>query len=170
MIFLVIIALIILWVILASRKEKKKRERLGVPKGAFKIHYYSGYDKPMSHKLYYWKDANVLNFCDTIEKNGPSRITISKENILSFTSTGELSTQTNISGGGVSLGGAAVGGVLLGPVGAIIGGRKKVKTKTTTTDTRKTIIKFSEDGIEKSIMLNYQIYNDLCLLCMEKKV
>lgn len=170
MVFLVIIALAILWIVLVRRKEKNKRERLGVPKGAYKIHYYNGYDKQMSHKLYYWKDNNSLNFCDTVEKNGPIHITIPKECVLSFTSTGELSTQTNVSGGGVSLGGAAVGGVLLGPVGAIIGGRKKVKTKTSTTDSRRTIIRFTENGMDKSIMLTYPIYNDLCLLCMEKKV
>ena len=170
MFFIVLLIIIILAIVLSVQGEKKKRERLQVPKSARKITYFTGYDKKMSNKLYYWKNGNHLNFCDTKEKNGPVKITIPKENILAFTSTGEITTQTNVKGGGPSLGGAVVGAAVAGPVGAIVGGKKKVKTQTTTTDTRRTFIKFAENGTEKSMQFDYSIYDDLCLMCLERKI
>lgn len=170
MILLVIIVLIVLCVFLSIRGENKKRERLNVPKQAYTIMYFDGYDKPLNSSLYYWRESDTLNLCENKKKGDAERITIHKDNVLSFTTSGELTVTSDVKGGGVSLGGAVVGGALLGPVGAIVGGRKKVKTQTKTVDTRKTYLKFLENNIEKTIVLNYAVYNDLCILCMDKKI
>ena len=51
----------------------------------------------------------------------------------------------------------------------MVEGCKKVKSHVKTTDTRRTILKFKEDGTEKTIMLWYGIYDDLSLLYLEKR-
>jgi hypothetical protein len=177
-IFLLIIVAIIFLCVHSSKKEKERKSSLNVPDGTGKIRYYEGYSEKLSSHLYFWHDNNSLTFCDS---NGDGRhIVISKENILNFNMIGEYHEDTKVTGGkvkggGVSVVGAVAGGAIAGPVGMILGGRKKVKSKpikttTTVTDTRKIILKFKENEEEKGMILDKSVYDVLCFVCPEKKI
>lgn len=172
----IILAIILLIVFFANQSAKKNRAYLleqGVPADHKAVMYYQGYNVSLNNPILFWITPDALHLCESCprKKGGDlTKISIPKENIIAFTKTGELTAQTNVSGGGASIGGALVGAAVAGPVGAIIGGRKKVKTHTTTMDNRRTILKFTEGGIEKSIQLGYEIFDSLCLFCIEKKI
>lgn len=131
-----------------------------------------GYTRPFGKTLWEWTENGTLKILETkpsIKGTQPYLLSIPKENVIAFMMTGDRTVQSKVSGGGVSLGGAVVGAAIAGPVGAIIGGRKKVKTETQTFDTRRLMLKFRENG-EITIQLGPQPYNDLCMLCMEKQI
>jgi hypothetical protein len=67
-------------------------------------------------------ENNLLKLDDRIE------ITVS--------TSGNVYSDTKISGGGPSIGGALVGGVIAGEAGAIVGGTKKITSSTETHDAR----------------------------------
>lgn len=69
---------------------------------------------------------------------------------------GELRTEQIVSGGGSSLTGAVVGGIVAGGVGAIIGSRKKIKTKSVTKDEREIILVYRNE--KKLIKEKYNYY------------
>ena len=164
---LFIVFLVIGLMVLNIVMENKRREKFGIPKKGKKIKYYEGYNKPFTKQVYYWLDESGINICSSKSKtNSPLRIAIPKLNVIGFAQVGDLTTK--ISGGGIGFGGAAVGGLLLGPVGAIIGSRKKVKS--TNVDTRQVVLNFKEDGVEKAMLLDHLIYKDLCLACSSKKI
>lgn len=166
LIFIVIVGLVIINMI----TENNARKKFEIPSSGKKIKYFQGYNKPLKKEIYYWRDSRSLHFCNSRSKSEPLRIVIPKDNIIGFAMIGDLITSTSIKGGGTSLGGAAVGGLLLGPVGAIIGSRKKVKSKTKTDDTRQVVLNFKEDNTEKAILLDHLIYNDLCVFCASKRL
>lgn len=155
--------------------RKKLSEEYGIPKKAVKIYYYGRYSKKLGSKIYYWEDDDKIFFND-IKTN--TNIIINKDDVISFNTIGEYKETQKISGGkvkggGVSLGGAVVGGAIAGPVGAIIGGRKKVKSKpikteTVVTDTRKVVLCFKENEIREQMLLGYYIYEKLCTICPDK--
>ena len=164
---LLIVGIIIGLIVFGNKVEKKKREKFKIPKQAKKIKYFQGYDQPLTNKVYYWLDSTCINFCNTkSETDDPIRIEISEKNIIGFGQIGDVTTST--SGGGVGLGGAAAGGLLFGSTGAIIGSRKA--TVTTTTDTRKVVLQFIENDINKSILLDNKIYDDLSLYFLNKRI
>jgi hypothetical protein len=172
----IILTIIMLIVFFVGRSTRKNRDYLlaqGVPADHKATAYYQGYDAPLNGPLLFWTTPDALHLCESRpqKKSGNlNKITILKNNIITFTEIGNVETQTNISGGGPSIGGALVGGAVAGAAGAVIGGRKKVKTQTTTTDNRRTVLKFTEGGTEKAIQLGYEIYDPLCLFCLEKKI
>lgn len=166
--FLLFIVALIALIVYLNKKEKKLRGQFNIPSEAKKIFYYGGYTINLKPKIYFWNNDNTLFLCDP--KTSDRHLTISKDNILNFSLEGEYHRDTKVTGGGASVGGAIVGGAIAGPVGAIVGGRKKTKTKTTTVDTRKVILKFKENNIEKGMILDYGIYDKLCFMCPEKKI
>lgn len=177
-IFLLVIVAIIFLCVHSNKKEKVRKLSLNVPSGTKKVRYYEGYSENLSGYLYFWHDNNSLTFCDP--KGNGRHIEISKDNILNFNMIGEYhedikTTGGEVKGGGVSVLGAAAGGAIAGPVGMVLGGRKKVKSKpvkttTTVTDTRKTILKFKENGEEKGMVLDKSIYDVLRFICPEKEI
>jgi hypothetical protein len=177
MIVLLFIVIIVAIIVFLVKKENKLRKDFNIPGKAKKVDYYQGYTTILSSKIYFWDDNSELYFCDP---KHTTNIKISKDSIISFNMVGEYHESTSTTGGGVkgggtSIGGAVVGGVLLGPVGAIIGSRKKVKSKpikTTThvTDTRKVILKFKENDMEKGMVLDKIIFDVLSFICPEKKI
>lgn len=177
-IFLILCIIIIALIVHSIKKEKAKRLEFNIPKGSKKIMYFKGYTENLSSKLYFWNDNNSITLCDP--KGDGKHIKISKDNIQNFTMIGEYHEDTVVTGGktkggGVSIVGAVAGGAVAGPLGAAVAGRKKVKSKpikttTTVTDTRKTIIKFIENREEKGMVLDKQVYDALCFICPEKKI
>ncbi|MBK5243703.1 MAG: hypothetical protein JJE18_01530 [Eubacteriaceae bacterium] len=171
--FLVFVILIFIFLVKArdtmAKKKKEKLKSLNIPVSHKIMQYFRGYDKTISSVVYYWESNGVLNFLDAKPVGVPTHIKIPKEQIINFMMIGDMTSNTSVSvkGGGVSLGGAAVGGVLLGPVGAIIGGRKKVKStsKTVKTDNRQVVLNFKENGSDKSILIDKSIYPELCMIC-----
>lgn len=173
-IFLLIIFAIAFPISYSSKKEKNRKIKWGIPINSPKIQYYSGYDAPLSGALYFSHDDNkqLITFWEALpnEKKGlPKKIEISKNDILSFTEIGDIRTYQKTSGGGVSVGGAIVGAALMGGPGAILGGRKKTKTETKVDDQRKTVLVFTESGVQKTICLDHWLYEVLCKFCIEKK-
>lgn len=177
-IFLLIVAIIIFLCVRSSKKEKSRKLALNVPNGTGKVRYYEGYSEKLNSFLYFWHDNNSLTFCDP--KGDGRHIVLNKDSILNFNMIGEYHESVNVTGGkvkggGVSVVGAVAGGAVAGPVGMVLGVRKKVKSKpvkttTTVTDTRKTIIKFKENEDEKGMVLDKSVYDVLCFVCPEKKI
>lgn len=150
-----------------SPKKKARPGKDGIPKKTGIVAYFKGYDKTLSMYLLYWVQNNVLNLCEANRKS-PVTISIPKENIITIVKSGEVVSYSSVKGGGVSVGGAIVGAAIAGPVGAVLGGRKKVKSTTVTTDSRRVILQFKENNVEKSLLLGYSIYDELCLFCADK--
>lgn len=167
------IALIIL--IILSKLNKKMRKEYNIPDKAIKIHYYGGYNKKLNKKIYCWTNSSQILFSDPKTR---INIRISRDDILSFTTLGEYSVSQKISGGkvsggGVSIGGAIIGGIIAGPVGAIIAGRKKIKSEPIRTenivkDTRSVVLRFNEYNANKKMILDYKLYKKLLILCPSK--
>ncbi|MBC3889463.1 hypothetical protein GH810_14200 [Acetobacterium paludosum] len=169
--FIFIIIVIVGLIVLSSVMESNRRKKFNIPGKGKKIRYYEGYNKPLQRKIYYWSDGKNICFCNSKSQTGdPLRITIPKSDIIGFAQIGDLTTSTSVKGGGTSLSGAAGGALLFGPVGAIVGGRKKVKSTTTTKDTRQVVLNFKEDGVEKAMLLDNLIYKDLTLSCAGKLI
>lgn len=170
------IAVMIFIAIMKHISNKKMRKEHGISEKAIKIKYYGQYSKKLNNKIYYWKENSNMFFNDP---KANVNIKVNKNDIISFNTIGNYSESQRISGGkvsggGVSLGGAIAGGAIAGPVGAIIGGRKKVKsqpirTETVVTDTRKVVLNFMDNGSNKEQMvLDYCIYKQLCDICPKK--
>lgn len=169
----IIVAIITLSIVGGIKQRKKRNENYNVPLTSKRVRYFGGYTKKLSSSLYSWNEDATLNFFDDRSKE---QISITKDSILNFSMVGEYHETISgggSKGGGTSIGGALVGGVLLGGAGAILGSRKKVKAvpiRTTVNDTRKTVLKFKEDGTDKGMMLDKKIYDTLCFMCPEKKI
>lgn len=153
-----------------SKKIKKFMETYNIPQGATLVNYFGGCFGNRQCLVFLRVNATEIHLCEYNLKSKPFFACISKDNLIAFTQIGEYSSNSIVSGGGVSLGGAAVGAVLFGPVGAVVGGRKKVKTQVQATDTRKTVIKYRADGSEKSFVLSGSAYDMLCCNFIEKKI
>jgi hypothetical protein len=154
-----------------GNKIEKFMETYKIPKGTMLINYLGGCFGTQQCLAFFRVDGKGINLCEyNLKKSNPFNEHITKDSLIAFSQTGDYSTNSIVSGGGVSLGGAAVGAALLGPVGAVIGGRKKVKTQIRTTDTRKTIIKYKSNDEEKSIILSSSAYDLLCCNFIEKKI
>ncbi len=174
--FIVLVAVVALIALIIMHKlnDKMKREH-NIPKNAIKIRYYGGYKKKLSRKIYYWASLSSIFFNDP---KTDSAIKINKYDIISFNTIGKYNVSQKISGGqvsggGVSLGGAVVGGIIAGPVGAIIGGRKKVKsepirTENVVKDTRSVVLYFNAYNSNQKMVLDYALYKELCNICPGK--
>lgn len=159
-----------------KNKALEKRHKCGIPDNANFATYFGTTNTPIykyGAVLLYWVDPSTIHFCDLNPhgmKSEPIMFSIPKKDIIAFTMTGDIASQTNVKGGGASVGGALVGAAVAGPVGAVIGGRKKVRSETTTLDTRRTFLKFYKDKVETTMQFSDELYNDLCMFCLEKKI
>lgn len=121
-----------------------------------------------------WKSDDKLNFCDLLNDD-IAIIYIDK--IKFYAKNGEEHFYNKISGGGgggSSIGGAIVGGAIAGPVGAIIGSRKKVneiRSEVQKIDNSQTTIYYVDDGVSKSIVFSASdLYNYLLKIIPEKEM
>ncbi len=111
----IILAIILLIVFLVGRSTEMERAYLraqGVPDNHKAVMYYQGYETKLNNPVLFWIDANTLYLCESkphVKDGDLTKISIPKENILAFTTTGQLTTRSNVSGGGTSVGGALVG-------------------------------------------------------------
>ena len=175
-IFLLFVFAIAFPISLGSKKEKCRKEKWGIPSNAPKVQYYGGYDTPLHGNLYfsYDKSHESFDFWEALpnEKKGlPKKVEIRKDDIIAFTTIGDLTQITKTTGGGTSLLGAAAGAVTFGAAGAIVGSRKKSKTTTETKDTRKAVIKYKEEEKEKSFVVSHAfVYDALAQYATEKTV
>lgn len=118
--------------------------------------------KELGH-TYLWITDNILYICKSVNhfKNindlpqdlAPYKIPVS--NILYFKVIGDIYSQTIITGGGSSLGGAITGGVIAGAPGAIIGGRKEIKTENKRIDNRQIILVYKENENTDTLTFSY---------------
>lgn len=88
------------------------------------------------------------------------------DEIMFFKETGSLQYTTSVSGGGVNVSGAITGGLIAGDVGAIIGSRQEVTSKTETHDDRTVVLKLT-NGKEK--IYDYRYYRCFMELIPEKE-
>lgn len=83
--------------------------------------------------------GNIVLYGDRIVAEAKS-IPLSDNLEIEVNSSGNVYSETTVSGGGTSVTGAVVGGVVAGPLGAVDGGRKGVKSKSEVQDERKLFI------------------------------
>ncbi len=67
-------------------------------------------------------------------------IPLSDDLEIEINTSGNVYSETTVRGGGTSVAGAVIGGAVAGPVGAVVGGRKGVKSKSEVQDERKLFI------------------------------
>ncbi len=159
--------------------ERKKIE-YNVPNGCSIITCMKGHNILVG-KVFVWIDDNILHLCPAQSHYDEKYYTLYKIPILNieyFSTQGQITHETKISGGGgtgggVSIAGAVVGGVIAGPVGAIIGSRKKtniepIKSTTTKKDNRETFINFYENGEKSSLFFAFDDFSTLLKLIPSK--
>jgi len=78
---------------------------------------------------------------------------------------GSLQYTSNVSGGGVNVGGAVAGALIAGDVGAIIGSREAISTKTETHDSREIVLKL-KTGEEIKFPI---VYREAFVACIPEK-
>ena len=83
--------------------------------------------------------AGIVLYGDRIVAEAKS-IPLSDDLEIEINSSGNVYSETTVSGGGTSVAGAVIGGAVAGPVGAVVGGRKGVKSKSEVQDERKLFI------------------------------
>lgn len=153
------------------------KEHWHIPEGTPQAMYHDGAENKFFY-INYDSTNCVLNLWENSALDNsvtPYHKSIKKDDIVAFTQLGDITNIQNVQtkGGGPSIGGAIIGNAIAGPVGAVIGGHKKVRTKTinTTTDTRQVVLKFKDNGVEKSIVLSFSpTYSLLCRWIPEKKI
>lgn len=111
-------------------------------------------------------ESGTLTKMMTNAEDYPFKYTcISIKNIKYFTKEGELHYTTEVTGGGgggSSVKGAVVGGLIAGGAGAVVGSRNKmneIRSNTVAHDTRKTVLKYFENGKLKSMEFGLEYYN-----------
>ncbi|NFD87604.1 SHOCT domain-containing protein [Clostridium botulinum] len=126
-----------------------------------------------------WINNNNLCFAGINYMDNIKRFEIPKKNINSFFRQGDVYNEVKISegnmeGGGSSISGAIIGGVIAGGAGAIIGSRKKIKSKEINSeniriDKRQTILEYMENEEYKYLFFNSYAYDILIKLIPEKE-
>lgn len=157
----------------SEQYKQQARERKdfdhSIPKYTLPLQHFKDDSFPSwGNKIRYKKENDILCFWD---KDSKQKLELTVDKIISFYMIGDIAHNTVVKGGGTSIGGAVVGSAIAGPVGAIIGGHKKVKSTVQTVNTQTLIIKFVDEGREKGLKIFQPIciYEDLCYLCPEKK-
>ncbi len=122
-----------------------------------------------------WKENNSINLCKTLYANNKINTIVDKyiipiNDIKFFTRNGEYRVDNIVNGGGVNLTGAIVGGVVAGGVGAILGGREKIKTTTKELDKRLTYLYYSENNENKRMVFTSRDYDILLELMPNKDI
>ncbi|GAA0076214.1 hypothetical protein UT300005_05920 [Clostridium sp. CTA-5] len=124
-------------------------------------------------RLFIWKDTDFIKLCTTyFYKNNPNniveKIIIPIKNIKFFTRDGEYRVDNIVEGGSINLPGAIIGGVIAGEAGAVLAGRKKIKTSQKEVDKRQTYLYYIEDNQDKRIIFDSDTYNILLKLIPNK--
>lgn len=146
---IVIVLLIVIFVvfpILGSVREKKFRARYEVHTDARAFQYLGGLSGVRPGLVYAWRDEDGLKF---VAKRDGTHKDVPFSNIVKVQFNSDVQTVTT--GGGRSIGGAIVGDVIAGPIGAIVGSKKKATTKTIDRSTVDVVAK-TDTGLEATIM------------------
>lgn len=129
-----------------------------------------------NQELMVWVNDNKLYMIHNDLLNCQGEIILPLENIRTFLRQGDMYVETNVSGGGgggTSIPGAIVGNVVAGPVGAVIGSRKKnepITSENKVVDTRQTILEFEHNSILHYMFFNSNAYNIFLDLIPEKEM
>lgn len=99
------------------------------------------------HELKLYTEGNVLCFASVDYSKLSVLYKIPIGHIEYFDRYGDFYTETNVSGGGSSVKGAVVGSIVAGEMGATIGSRKKIETKTEIVDKRQTIMYINDSAV-----------------------
>lgn len=123
----------------------KCKEELQAPSEAILLHYQGGNPGLSAGASLVWADAAGLVLVGL--KTG-KKIIIPKAHIQGVDLHSDVQTLTT--GGGPSVTGAVIGDVVAGPVGAIVGGSRRSKTKT---EDRSTVhVRVNSTGIETALI------------------
>ncbi len=160
---------------------KKNQEIIDKLPNENKIVFYRGGHPEVDKQLFdahVWIENGKLNFHPVDINKDVDTFSVNLEDIVYYATKGEINKQTLVSGGevkggGSSITGAAVGGLVAGPVGAVIGSRKKVKgdpIKTTivTEDSRRTFMNFSHQSSMYTMYFDYYSYSKFVELIPNK--
>jgi hypothetical protein len=146
-----------------ENKNLKAKNKKLIPKILKRVEKFkndNGFDKESAVCVldeYFWiNDEHFLSIIDYNEESFEIEINSSAEDfplgerkikiddIDYYLVTGSLRTEQVVSGGGSSLTGAIVGGIVAGGVGAVIGSRKKIKSKSVEKDDRKLVLVYRQ--------------------------
>jgi hypothetical protein len=122
---LILVVLFVVFPIVGSKNEQKRRANYQVPKTAYALQYLGGLSGVQNGLVYVWRQGDTVSF--VAKKDGTTR-SVDLSNVLHVQFNSNI--QTINTGSGRSIGGAIVGEIVAGPVGAIVGSRSKTKTKT----------------------------------------
>jgi hypothetical protein len=145
------------------------------------VNYKNGFAKISKDKQYIWiKDQSLFLFPAVVQSREEKYILykVPLKDIEYYSTQGNVSKQTKISGGGgeiggSSVGGAIVGGVIAGGAGAVIGSRKKgkiesIKSEIITHDDRETFFNYYVNGERHSMFFDFKDYITLIKMIPEK--
>ncbi|MBU3135029.1 hypothetical protein KPL39_01980 [Clostridium gasigenes] len=145
------------------------------------VNYKKGFAKISKSEQYIWIKDGILHLFPAVAQNAPYEyilFKISMKDIEYFSTQGEISSHTKISGGGGVVGGnsmkgAIVGGVIAGGAGAVIGSRKKgviepIKSEIVKQDDRETFINYFVGGEKHSMFFDFNNYTTLLKIMPEK--
>ena len=113
------------------------------------------------YKLLIIKEETSLTF---FHKNMRRLFSISIEDIIVFNNSGQALAKVTGGGGGSSITGALIGNAVFGPIGALIGSRKKTKIETVVNDQRRVVLSFFDSGEVVNLSFGWEgdeIFNNL---------
>lgn len=113
--------------------------------------------------------GNIVLYGDRIVAEGKS-IPLSGDLEIDVHSSGNVFSETTVKGGGTSIAGAVVGGAVAGPLGAVVGGRKGVKSKSEVQDERKLFVSIVSSDNSAVVELDPKMELDARKLVAETKV
>lgn len=97
-------------------------------------------------------------------------IPLSDDLEIEINTSGNVYSETTVRGGGTSVAGAVIGGAVAGPVGAVVGGRKSVKSKSEVQDERKLFVSIVSSDNSAVVELDPKMELDARKLVAETKV
>lgn len=160
---------------------KEKKIQYNINESHSTISYKKGFATIAKTKQYIWTEEGEICFFPAVAQSKEYDYILYRiplKDVEYYTTQGNISKETKISGGGGeiggnSLGGAIVGGVVAGGVGAIIGSRKKgsidpIESEIVTHDDRETFLNYFVDGVKHSMFFNYEDYTTLLKIIPEK--
>ncbi|PIH03056.1 hypothetical protein [Clostridium combesii] len=164
-----------------NKMFQEKKLQYNIQENHSIVNYKKGFAPIAKTKQYIWIQEEKLCFFPAIVQSKEDDYilySIPLNALEYYTTQGNISKETKISGGGgevggSSIGGAIAGGVIAGGAGAVIGSRKKgsiqpIKSEIITNDDRETFLNYFVDGVKHSMFFGYGDYTTLLKIMPEK--